>query len=99
MAGTLLPSTSPHFITICKRAYQPLVNENDELLIQNWGALRLAMDALLKEDASDYERAQQVWFLAIQKLTSELENQVGASAQGSVQMDDSFEMEAFPIGV
>jgi hypothetical protein len=99
MAGTLLPPTSPHFITICKKAYQPLVNENDELLIVNWGALRLGMDALLKEDASDYERAAQLWFMAQQKLTSELENQVSASAQGSVQMDDSFDMESFPVGI
>lgn len=97
--ATLLPEVSEVFVTVCKRAYVPLVNENDELIIGNWGALRLALQALLAEDASDFERAGQLWVEAKRLLVTEEENLVGAGAQGTIQMDDSFEMERFPLGL
>lgn len=98
MANLLAP-VSEVFVTVCKKSFKPLVNENDELLICNWGALRTALDALLKEDASDYERAGQLWAEAKRLLTTEQDNMVGGGAQGSVQMEDSFEMEGFPVGL
>lgn len=98
MAVALLPAVSEIFVVIAKKAYKPLVNENDALVIGNWAALRLGLDALLKEDASDYVRAGVLWAQAKAALISEEENLVGAGAQGAIQMDDSFEMECFPIG-
>lgn len=97
--ANLLPDVSEIFVTVCKKSYTPLLNENDELLIGNWGALRLALDALLKEDASDYERANQLWAQAKQLLISEENNLVGAGAQGTVQVQDDFAMEEFPVGI
>lgn len=97
--ANLRPDVSEIFVVVAKKAYKPLVNENDELLIGNWGALRLALDALLKEDASDTERANQLWAQAKQLLISEENNLVGAGAQGVVQMQDDFEIEAFPVGI
>jgi hypothetical protein len=95
----LLPPVSQVFVTICKKAYQPLLNDNDQLLISNWGALRIGLDALNKEDSSDWVRADELWAKAKALLITEEENIVGASAQGSIQMDDAFDMECVPYGL
>lgn len=97
--ATLLPPVSNAFVVIVKKAYVPAVNEDDQLLIGNWGALRLALQALLAEDASDFERAGQLWVEAKRLLVTEEENLVGAGAQGVISVDDSFYMEGFPIGI
>lgn len=97
--ANLLPDVSTLFVTVCKKAYKPLRAENDELLISNWGALRLALDALNKEDASDFTRADQLWAQAKKLLIAEEENEVGAGAQGPVPVEDSFAMECFPVGL
>lgn len=91
--------TSDAFITLCKKSFKPAFDENDELIVGNIGALKAGLMALLKEDASDTDRAGQYLAAAIQYVTSENENSIGASAQGVVQMDDSFLMEAFPVGL
>lgn len=99
MAAVLLPPVSEVFVTVCKKAYVPLVNDNDPMLIENWGALRLALQALLAEDSSDFERAGQLWGEAKRLLVVEEDNLVGAGSQGSVQMDDAFCMSEFPYGL
>lgn len=99
MALTLLPPASEVFVTICKKAFVPVVNDNDQLIIGNWGALQLALQAMLAEDASDFDRAGILWAEAKRLLVTEEENLVGAGSQGNVQMDDSFEMERFPVGL
>lgn len=99
MATTLLPPVSTAFVVIAKKAYVPLANENDEIAISNWGALRLALQALLAEDSMDLERAGQLWAESKRLLVVEEDNLVGASAQGSVAMSDDFEMSAFPVGL
>jgi hypothetical protein len=98
MAG-FLPDQNTTFITICKKAYKPLFDENDELLISNDGALRLGLEALLKEDASDNQRALELWAEAKQLLCREIENEIGAGAQGTIQMPDDFEMESVGCGL
>lgn len=97
--AALLPPVSEVFVTICKRAYVPVANDNDQLIIGNWGALRLALQALLAEDASDFERATTLWAQAKQLLIAEEENLVGAGAQGSVDVEDTFFMQGFPVGL
>lgn len=99
MAVPLLPPVSEVFVVVAKKAYVAAVNDNDLLLIGNWGALRLALQALLAEDASDFERATTLWAQAKQLLIAEQENLVGPGAQGTIQCDDSFFMEAFPVGL
>lgn len=90
---------STAFSTLCKKAYKGAYDENDELIVGNIGALKAGLMALLKEDASDQERADKYWASAIGSVTSENENNVGASSQGVVQMDDTFLMEAIPVGL
>jgi hypothetical protein len=97
--STLLQPVSTAFVAICKKSYVAAVNDNDELLISNWGALRLGLQAMLSEDANDFVRAGQLWGEAKRLLIAEEENRVGAGAQGSIQMADDFEMECFPIGL
>lgn len=97
--ATLLPATSDIFVTICKKAYVPLVNESDQLIIGNWGALKAALQALLAEDANDEDRAEFYWAKAKRLLVTEEDNLVGAGAQGSIQCSDDFCMEGFPVGL
>lgn len=99
MAVSLLPPASEFFVVIAKKAYVPLYNDSDQSPISCLHAIRYGLDALLKADASDYEREDQLWSLAFKALTTEEDNLVGAGAQGSVQMDDSFGMECFPVGL
>lgn len=101
MAGFVinLPPVSTVFDTLCKKAFKPAYDENDELIVGNIGALKDGLMALLKEDASDKGRANELWASAIQSVTSEAENSIGASAQGVIQMDDGFLMEAVPFGL
>lgn len=95
----LLPPLSTVFITICKKSYQPLVNENDELPISNWAALEAGLRALNKQDADDDVRAKALWADAKALLITEEENLIGAGAEGNIQMDDSFSMMDFPVGL
>lgn len=97
--ATLLPAVSEIFVVVAKRAFVPLVNDNDQLLISNVGALKAGLQALLAEDASDEDRAEFYWAKAKRLLVTEEENLVGAGAEGAIQMDDSFEMERFPVGL
>lgn len=93
------PTVSNAFIVLCKKSFKPAYDENDELIVGNIGALKDGLMALLKEDASDKSRANELWASAIQSVQSEAENSIGASAQGFVQMDDSYIMEAVPFGL
>lgn len=99
MAVPLLPPVSTAFIVIAKKAYVQLVNENDELPISNFGALQMGLQARRAEFALDLERAGVLWAEAKRLLSTEEDNLVGASAQGSVAMSDDFFMEAFPVGI
>lgn len=99
MAVTLLPDVSTVFVVIAKKAFVPLVNDDDELLIGNWGALRLGLQALLAEDANDFERSDQLWAQAKRFLVQEEENLVGAGAEGVISVSDDFEMQCFPYGL
>jgi hypothetical protein len=93
MAGELLPAESTAFVIIVKKAFKPAYDENDELLISSWGALRNGLEALLKEDGSDPDRADKSWGKAFAALVAEENNMVGAAAQGSLQVEDTYDME------
>jgi hypothetical protein len=99
MADPVLPPVSDVFVTVCKVAFKPLVNDNDLCPITNIAALQYGLQALLREDSSDYERANELWAMAQDRLVKEQSNLIGAGAEGNVQMDDSFDMEHFPVGV
>lgn len=86
------PTGSTIFSTICKKAYVPLVNKTDKLLIENLGAIRNGLKALQKEDAEDDIRADALWAKAKNLLIAESINDTGG-AQGPITVSDDFEMQ------
>jgi hypothetical protein len=99
MSAALLPPVSQAFIVQVKRSFVEAYDENDELLISNLGALKWGLRALAKEDAENWDVAAKLWKEAQRLLAVEQANDIGASAEGTIQTDDSFFMEAFPIGL
>lgn len=79
------------YLCIAKRAYTPLVNDDEEVIPGNIGALKNGLQALLKEDADDSVRAAQKWGEAERLLAEEAENERGG-AQQSISVDDTFFM-------
>lgn len=79
-------------LTICKREWTSVSNDNDEVVPGNLGALRFGMEALLKENAQDFTRAEEWWGKAYQLLANEVEDDQGAGATSPVQVADSFMM-------
>lgn len=78
------------FLAICKREWVIISNANDPVIPGNVGALRFALEALLKEDAQDFPRAEEWWGKAQQLLANEVEDDTGAGATTPVQVADSF---------
>lgn len=99
MAVATLPPVNSAFNTTCKLAFMPLFRDEDESPIFNMAALQLGLEAKLREDAGDFGRARELWAEAARLLITEAENEIGASASGSVQMDDSFEMDKLAYGL
>lgn len=80
------------FLAICKREWVTVSNDNDTVIPGNLGALRFALEALLKEDAQDFTKAEQWWGKAAQLLANEVEDDTGDNAHVPVQVQDSFGM-------
>lgn len=80
------------FIAICKTEYVPIVSSEEEVIPGNIGALKLGLEALGKEDAEDYTRANQLWAQAKALLLEEKENDEGAGSQGRITVEDDFDM-------
>jgi hypothetical protein len=95
------------YVAICKRAWVPLSRDSDEVIPGNLGALRYALQALTKEDAEDYGRANALWYGdtrtktigAFQLLEQEVEDDTGAGAEGNIQVSDDFHIGRISNGV
>ena len=59
---------------LVKLEYVPVVNDRDFLLIDDFDALKLGIQALQFEDAHDYQNAEVTWKLAIRELNYESRN-------------------------
>ena len=100
-------SSPNQYVAICKRAWVPVSNDSDEVIPGNLGALRYALQALTKEDAEDYSRANALWYGdvrtktigAFQLLEQEVEDDTGAGAEGTVQVSDDFHIGRVSYGV
>ncbi len=79
-------------LTVCKREWMPVANDNDPIFPGNIGANRFGMQALLKEDAEDFARAEEMWNKAFQLLANEAQDDTGAGANTPVQVADSYMM-------
>lgn len=80
------------FLAICKREWVTVSNDNDTVIPGNIGALRFSLEALLKEDAQDFARAEAFWGKAAQLLANEVEDDTGDNTHVPVQVQDSFMM-------
>lgn len=78
------------YLTVCKREWMTISNDNDPVVPGNIGALRFGLQALLKEDAEDYQRAEEMWQKAEQLLANESQDDTGAGADTPVRMADSW---------
>lgn len=90
---------SIQYIAIIKQDYVPLVSEDEEVTPSNVGALKFGLMALLKEDAQDMERAEQFWQKANDLLAKEQDDDIGAGAEGKVQIPDDLQMSTVGIGL
>lgn len=86
-------------VTVCKLAYVPIWNENDEVYPSNIGALRLGLEALQREDTQDMTRANALWAQGRGLLAEESEDDTGAGTMSRVQVEDTFDMANTAIGV
>jgi hypothetical protein len=64
---------------LCKRAFRPLVNEEDVTYIGNINAIKNGFLATVAEDSNDVERAQAFWGAAFQLLEEEASSTRGAA--------------------
>ena len=83
-------SDSGKFLAIVKKEFVAISGDNDELPISNLGAYRMGLEALQKEDSSDYARANQLWSECFKLLTNESQDDEGAGAEGVAQVADDF---------
>jgi hypothetical protein len=77
-------TTTVHILV--KRAYEPLVNDNDIVYISNLAAIKHGLLAVVAEDNADLERAQYHWTEAQKNMEREMESARG-SAIPSIQFD------------
>ena len=105
--ATATQAAPNQYVAICKRAWVPVSNDSDEVIPGNLGALRYALQALSKEDAEDYGRANALWYGdtrsktvgAFQLLEQEVEDDTGAGAEGNIQVADDFHIGRISNGV
>jgi hypothetical protein len=84
--------TCGQYVAQCKKEFLLAYDDNDQLAIENLGALRMGLEALTKEDAGDFVRANQLWADGRVILAKESADDTGAGAQGKVQIEDDFDM-------
>lgn len=71
-------SETPSIRALCKRRFIPAVSENDEIIPDNMGALKLGLISLKYEDTNDLERATEYFQRALSLLNAELKEQRGS---------------------
>lgn len=69
-----------------------LVDDDEEVIPGNIGALKKGFQALLKEDAQDDGSADLKWAAGVALLVKESETEHGAAAEGTVSVEDDFQM-------
>lgn len=72
--------------TLMKRSYRPIMNDNDDLLIPNLGALKMAVKALEFEELDSIDLAEKYWMKAEQILNEDLKNYFGKGMKQSLRI-------------
>lgn len=86
------------YVCIARLGYVPVVNSYDEVIPGNTGAIRFGLSALLKEDAEDYVRADQLWSMARDRLVRQSEGE-SEGTEDHVAVSDDLEMELVGRGL
>lgn len=86
------PGTTTYFSAVCKKAFVPVTNNDDELPIDNLNALQAALDALAKRDSNDYARQRQLLSQSEESLNRQSGDETGPNAEGNIAFDDEFGM-------
>lgn len=71
-------SETPTVRALCKRRYVPVLSENDDIIPDNMGALKLGLISLKYEDTNDLERATEYFQRALSLLNAELKEARGS---------------------
>lgn len=80
------------YICLVKRAHVTLVNTYDEVIPGDRLTLIYGLQALLRADALDTEREDQLWAKADLRCARANEDEVGAGAQGRITVEDDYFM-------
>lgn len=83
---------SSQYLAVIKQDYSPLVSEDEEVIPANTAAYKFGLMALLKEDAQDFVRSEELWNLAYKQLTNQVGDDEGDGAQGAINRADDFAM-------
>ena len=69
---------TPTVRVLCKRRFVPVTSENDDIIPDNMGALKLGLISLKYEDTNDLERATEYFQRALSLLNAELKETRGS---------------------
>lgn len=84
------PNEDRQFKALCKRAYVPVIADNDTIIPDNLGALKLGLMALSCEAKQDMQQAQYFWGQSVNTLNAAL-----AEWQGDVSFPIVVQNRAF----
>lgn len=73
------PDTTRTVHVLCKRAFQPLVSDNDVLPVSNIAALKQGLLGRIAEDSADIERATYHWGQCVKAMEEEAASTMGAA--------------------
>lgn len=74
-----IPTTTRTVHVLCKRAFQPLVSDNDVLPVSNIAALKQGLLGRIAEDSADIERATYHWAQSTKAMEEEAASTMGAA--------------------
>lgn len=69
---------TPTVRALCKRRFVPVLSDNDDIIPDNMGALKLGLISLKYEDTNDLERATEYFQRALSLLNAELKEARGS---------------------
>lgn len=93
-----LADTDYTYVAIVRLGYVPVANSYDEVIPGNIGALRFGLSALLKEDAEDYARSEELWEMARDRLVRQSEGE-SEGTEDHVEVPDDFSMQLVGRGL
>lgn len=87
-SGSETDCESKYVTVMAKLRFIPVVNDNDWLLIGNLGALKLAVQAVIKEDKDLHGEADTCMAKAVFELEKELQSYLGDGAKVPIRIEN-----------